>query len=269
MQSGINIGFIGVGKMGEAIIKGILQNKLLPENNISFTETDTKKIGPIENKYLIKPLPLETLVKTNDKIFICVKPQTIKELLAQIPTKNIKNKLFVSILAGTKIALFQEYLGNEAQIIRVMPNTPATLGKGVSAICFSDNTAKDYQELSKMIFKSLGKIIEVKEDQINIATGISGSGPAFLYRIATSIAKAGEKQGLDFQKSLKLAAQTMIGAGHMLLETGKTPEELITDVSSPNGTTVTGLATYDETNIDNDIKKIINATISRAQELAQ
>ena len=127
-----------------------------------------------------------------------------------------------------------------------MPNTPAVVGAGMSALAFNSTVTQRYQSIAKDLFNCLGETVEVPENMIDVVTGISGSGPAFMYKLAISMAQAGKLEGLDNDTALKLAAQTMVGAGKMLLEAGKSPETLIEDVSSPNGTTVAGLKQFDE-----------------------
>ena len=262
------IGFIGMGKMGQAIVKGLLTDRIFPKANISFFDTNESLIKQIEADLGLAALPLTELISISDIILIAVKPQNITKLLDQFNKANLTKKLIISILAGTKIQKFENTLGNSCQIIRVMPNTPILLKHGMSAICYNKNVSPEYRKAAKIIFQNLSEIEEIDESLFDTVTGISGSGPAFLYRIADNIAELGAEQGLDYNTALKLIAQTFVGAGKMLLQKEKTPRELISDVSSPNGTTVAGLDYFNQTSIDQEIKKVFQKAILRSKELA-
>ncbi|MCP4050610.1 MAG: pyrroline-5-carboxylate reductase [bacterium] len=268
MKNDFTIGFIGAGKMAAAISGGLINSKLAAPNKIIFYEINQKRKDFIKNKYNITDTDLQDLVTKSSIILFCIKPQNIEPLLADLSKTNIKNKLLVSILAGTKISLFEQYLGTDIRIVRVMPNTPAIINEGMSALSFKKNISTDSYELIKKIFSVLGEIEEVDEKYMDAVTGICGSGPAFFYRLADNIAKAGEKEGLDYKTSLRLAAQTMAGAGKMLLKSEKAPEQLISDVASPGGTTAAGLNAFDRSTIDKEIQNVILKAVQRSKELS-
>jgi pyrroline-5-carboxylate reductase len=266
VKNNTTIGFIGMGKMAQAIWTGLKNAQLFKHDQAAFFDISANSSN-LQEQFNIKYLKLSELFKFADILIFCVKPQNINNLLLDFPKINLEKKLLISILAGTAINTFETYLGTQIQMVRVMPNTPALLQKGMSALAFNANVTPEHQELAKQIFQSCGEIELVDENMLNIVTGISGSGPAFLYRLAEIIAQTGVQNGLEYPKSLKLIAQTMVGAGTMLLQSNKTATELIQDVSSPNGTTVAGLAAFDKTKIDTDLPKVIEATINRACEL--
>ncbi len=244
------LGFIGFGKMGQAIWRGLQKPDVLVYEKES------------------SPNDLVTLVTNANIIFFCVKPQNIADIFDQFPKTDISQKCLISILAGTPISTFEKHLGKNIQMVRVMPNTPAILGAGMSVLSFK-NVSENFQRLAIEIFSSLGKTEILSEEMLDVVTGISGSGPAFMYRIADDIAKAGQSQGLNYSQALKLIAQTMVGAGKMLMESKKTPQELIAEVSSPGGTTLAGLSFFDKSHIDHDIQQVVLAAITRARELGK
>ncbi|MFA5879770.1 MAG: pyrroline-5-carboxylate reductase [Candidatus Margulisiibacteriota bacterium] len=262
------IGFIGIGKMGQAIAHGLISHNIFAKENIFFYDTNKSQIDSINKSLKITFLPLADLVSTIDILLIAVKPQNIDELLKQFPEIELKSKLIISILAGTKIQKFESLLGESTQIIRVMPNTPILLKHGMCAISYNKNVTEEYKQIAKLIFQNLSEIEELEETLLDAVTGISGSGPAFIYRLAEDIAQLGKEQGLPYETALKLIAQTFVGAGKMLLHGTKSPKELIADVSSPNGTTLAGLNYFDTTTIDQEIKEVFNKAIVRSKELA-
>jgi pyrroline-5-carboxylate reductase len=264
------IGFIGFGKMAEAIWLGININSLVSANDVYFAEKSIERQEEIQNKYNIRAFDIDTVFDDCDLIIFCVKPQSIKDILISLPKDNdLNNKIFISILAGVKTSVFQEYLGDGVQFVRVMPNTPAIVGKGVSALSFNTNISNNNKDIVRDIFTCFGEIVEVEEGLLDTVTGISGSGPAFLYRIAENIAQAGVQEGLSYEVALKLIAQTLVGAGSMILDSGKTTSELIKDVSSPNGTTVAGLNAFDNSSMDSEIKDIVRAAITRSKDISK
>lgn len=261
------IGFIGMGKMAQAIWFGLSHAGLAKADKTSFYDISIAQRTYLEQTLSIKFQELSTLVQQSDVILFCVKPQNITALLSDFPKMDLQKKLLISILAGTPIKTFESYLGTDIQVVRVMPNTPALVQAGMSVLAFNAYVTPAYQDFAKQIFKSLGEIEIASESLIDVVTGISGSGPAFLYRIADDIARVGALEGLDYEQSLKCIAQTLVGAGQMLLKSGKPPSELISDVTSPHGTTMAGLAYFDQTRIDTDIQGVVLAAIARAKEL--
>ena len=265
----MKIGFIGFGKMAEALWKGMIQTEGVSFDNTCFTEHSKEREEEVQKRYQLKPCSLSDVVNQSGWVFVCVKPQQLKDVLNSFPNIKEKNKVIISILAGIPISVFQNSLGN-ISVIRVMPNTPATLSEGLSAMYCSQEVSLDIYEQCQKLFKSIGKVVTLQDElHLDIATGISGSGPAFLYRIAQTMADVGIEGGLAPDSALTMAAQTLVGAGKMLLETGATPDALIKAVSSPNGTTVAGLEKFDGENLAVGIKEVVKAAINRATELSK
>jgi pyrroline-5-carboxylate reductase len=265
----MKIGFIGMGKMAEVIWGGVSKSQIFNNTNSAFFDVSQDRCSYIKYKYGLSFFNIDKLINESDIILFCVKPQQLKDLLTKFPLSNLQNKLFITIAAGIKIDFFVKYLGQDIQIVRVMPNTPALVGEAMSALTFSPNVEEKYIKIAKEIFAGFGQIEIVEEKDLDIVTGISGSGPAFLYKIADDVAKIGQKEGLDYNKSLKLIAQTMVGAGKMLIESEKSPEELIKDVSSPNGTTVAGLEVFAKSKITEEMQAVVLAAIKRSRELGK
>ena len=264
----INFGFIGAGKMAEAIISGALDKSVLKKNEIFAYEINPERKKYISEKYAVTFVDLKLLFLNTKFILIAVKPQNILDLLQEIKGFVTPEHTLISILAGTKMQTFQKELGKNCNLVRVMPNTPALVKKGMSALAFSDSISQAAKDFVLQVFQGIGETIEVSESQIDMVTALSGSGPAYFYYLADVFAKQGSKE-LGYDKALHLIAQTMIGAGEMLKKSGKLPDELIKDVSSPGGTTVAGLAKLQVQELENTIASTVKAAHQRSIELGK
>ena len=261
------LGFIGFGKMAEALWGGFQQ-----EGTHLFCESHSERTEEIQSKYPLQSRSLPDLVKESDIILVCIKPQQVPSLLSQLEQSQNTSPtpLWVSICAGTQVATYEHVLGDNTPIVRVMPNTPILIQEGMSALYFNKACTQQHQTTIQELFKPTGRTLTLNnETLIDSVTGISGSGPAFCYQIALAVSEAGQRNGLTKKESLTLMAQTMIGAGTLLLEGNQTPESLIADVSSPNGTTVAGLDQFQRTTISQDLQSVIQASIDRAKALSK
>ena len=260
------IAFIGAGKMATAIIKGLLTSGLYKKDDIFASEPNTNIYESISDELGIKIVPENIfVVEKANIIFLSVKPFVVKDVLEEIKDKIDDTKLIISIAAGISSRKIEEYLGKSARIVKVMPNTPALLGEGISAVCKGEHaTDKDFETVLK-IFECVGKVVKAEEKDIDAITGVSGSGPAFYYYIINEIAKAGEKLGLDYDTSLKLSAQTALGASKMILETGLSPEQLIVNVTTPGGTTAEGNKVLNESNISEILFETVQKTALKSE----
>ena len=254
--------FLGAGKMASAIIKGLLSSNTFDKEHIVAAEVnpDAAKIAS-ENfgiKVFAKP---EEAVVGADIILVATKPFVVPQLLDSIKGV-VSDQLFVSIAAGVPFAKYEATLGSEKRFVRVMPNTPLLLECGMSAICGNSNATPEDLQTVLEIFSKIGKVITCKETDMDAVTGVSGSGPAFYYYIIDKIAKAGEALGLDYKTALTLSAQTALGAAKMIMETGNTPEELITALTTPGGTTAEGNKVLNES----DMAEILMETVRKTAE---
>ena len=259
------IGFIGCGKMAGAIIKGIngmgfniIASKSSPDN---LDET-SKKLGveiTLDNKFL---------VENSEVIFIAVKPNQVENVLEEVKQLITPDKLVVSIAAGVTIGFIKNIINSE-RIVRVMPNTPVLVGEGMSGICGGKYTDEGDLKYIKSLMESIGKCIIVDESQIDIVTAISGSGPAFFYKVINDIARAGEKLGLDYEKALLLSIQTAIGSAKMALNREIPMEELISNVATKGGCTRVGVDVMEEVDTENIFYNVIKDTAQKAAALGK
>ena len=272
------IGFIGSGKMAGAIIKGLIINGFTSPERIIATQAEPDGLRDKSKAlYGIKViLNNKQLVKYADVIFIAVKPNQVLGVLKEIEPFVTTEKLIVSIAAGISTAKLEMNLPQETRVIRVMPNAPAMIGEGMSGMIggkFASNKDLDYVE---NLLLTIGKCIVVNnESQMDIVTAISGSGPAFFYKVINDIARAGEKLGMDYNKALLLSIQTAIGSAKMALKRKESMETLISNVATKGGCTrvgvdvMEGIGTNNGINTEDIFFEIIKATTEKVSELGK
>lgn len=264
-----NIGFIGSGKMAGAIIKGVIKSNFVNSSQIIATQLEvdgldkkTKELGVeiiLDNKIL---------VQKSDVIFIAVKPSQVLSVLDEISSFVTSEKMLVSIAAGVSLKKIESILPEKTRVIRVMPNTPVLVGEGMAGIIGGSYAKNEDVEYVSELFSTIGKaIILDNESQMDIVTAISGSGPAFFYKVINDIARAGEKLGLDYEKALLLSIQTAIGSGKMALNRQISMEELISNVATKGGCTRVGVDVMEEFDTKNIFNSIIRKTAQKAKEL--
>ena len=263
------IGFIGGGKMATAIMKGIINSNWCEAKNIFVSDKNEDALKTLEKDYAVQTTLNNIEVVKNSKIILfAVKPFVLRDVLAEIKPYLTKEHIIFSIAAGISIKTMEEIVG-EIPVVRIMPNTPALVNEGMSAICKGNYANDEHSKIALEIFKSVGKVVEADEKYIDIITAISGSGPAFYYYIIDEIAKAGEKLGLDYQTCLKLSAQTAYGSAKMIMETDVNPEQLIVNVTTPGGCTAVGNEVLKEQEISKILFDTIEKTAQKAYELGK
>lgn len=266
-----NIGFIGSGKMAGAIIKGLLESGFISQENLLATQAESEGVSEKSKELGIKIiLDNKELVKKSDIVFIATKPSQVSEVLAEISSIINSEKLIVSIAAGVKIEKIEALLPSRTRVIRVMPNTPALLGEGMTAIIGNSFTCRNDIEYVQNLFNVVGKTIVLEdESQMDAVTAISGSGPAFFYKIINDIALAGVKQGLDYEKSLILSIQTALGSAKMALNRNVSMEVLISNVATKGGCTRVGVDAMENLNVSKILEEVIEQTAKKASELGK
>ena len=233
------IGFIGCGKMASAIIKGLVKtNFILPSLIIATQADETDLKNKSEELGIEIILDNKKVAKECEVIFLAVKPNQVLLVLEEIKPFISPEKLVISIAAGVSSKKFENNLPDNSRVVRVMPNTPALVNEGMSGIFGGKNATKEDIDYVNELFSSIGKcIILDNENQMDIVTAISGSGPAFFYKVINDIARAGENLGLDYEKALLLSIQTAIGSAKMALNKTLSMEELISNVATNGGCT--------------------------------
>jgi pyrroline-5-carboxylate reductase len=259
-------GLIGAGIMGEALITSLLKAGISP-SAITFSEKRQERSEEISARYGIKALTVDELARTSSVILLLTKPQDLGSVLEEIASNLAPQTLIISFAAGKKISFIESTLVAELPILRIMPNTPLTVGRGISAISLGKYASNDDSDLATEILKESGDVILVPEELQDAVTAMSGSGPAYFFAFIESMVKAGVELGLDNESATRLAISTISGAAKMLEESGKTPTQLRENVTSPNGTTAAALAFFADHKFEEIIKGAIKAARDRSLEL--
>ena len=267
---GKKVGFVGAGNMGEALIKGLVEANLVPAEAIYATDVRLERLKELDRQYGIQVASdNEAMVRAVDIVILAVKPQIMEAVLQEIAPAVTRRKLLISIAAGVSTAKIRAALAKDARLIRVMPNTPALVLEGVTAIAKADGLEAGDLDVAGEIFSAVGRVVTLDEGSMDAVTGLSGSGPAYVAVVVESLADGGVKMGLDRITAMTLATQTVIGAARLLLQTGMHPGALKDMVSSPGGTSIAGIAALEEGGIRNTFIKAVERATLRSRELGQ
>lgn len=259
----MKFGIIGSGKMGSAIGFGVIKSNLFNKEDVIFADCYQGRIDEL-NSLGYKTMSNVNLYENADIILLSVKPQQIDSILEELSVVKKHAKTVITIAAGIDIKYIKKYL-SDVSVARVMPNTPALINSGTSAICF-ENEINDYVI---KIFESVGSVTIITEDMMNEVIPLNGSFPAYGYYFANSFIKSGMEAGFDYETCKKLVASSMIGSAKMILENDRPIELLIKDVCSPGGTTIEGVKVFDEANLDKIVDDCFKACVKRAYELGK
>jgi len=264
------IGFIGAGNMGEALIKGILKAKLLSSQKVCASDIRETKLKQFQKTYGIKTFKdNKELVSQVNIILLAVKPQNMEEVLSEIAPVIEKKHLVISIAAGITTSYISKRLNDKISVVRIMPNTPALIQEGASALAMGKHATQSDLKSVQKLFESVGKTVVVDESLMDAVTGLSGSGPAYVFLFIEALADAGVKMGLSRSVALLLSAQTCLGAARMVSETGEHPAKLKDMVTSPGGTTISGLHALEAGGLRTTIMDAVEAATRRSKELGQ
>ncbi len=269
MLGGKVVGFIGAGNMGEVLIRGLIQSGKVQKTDIIASDASRDRLSYISNTYGIRTTASNVEVVANASIIIlAVKPQNIDDLLDELTHSSHEGHLFISIAAGITTEKLAAKMHHQSGIIRVMPNAPASVLAGIAALYPGRNISQDDLQRAVSIFECVGKAVVIKNEALmDIVTGLSGSGPAFVFLMIESLSDAGVQLGISRKESSILAAQTVFGAAKMLLETGRHPSELKDIVATPGGTTFAGLKMLEKGNFRSTVMDAVEAATARSREL--
>ncbi|MGH7306914.1 MAG: pyrroline-5-carboxylate reductase [Candidatus Rokuibacteriota bacterium] len=267
---GLTVGFIGGGNMGEALIKGLLGASLVPASAIHATDVRLERLKELDRQYGIQvSSDNAAVVRHCDIVILAVKPQIMDAVLREIAPALTRRKLLISVAAGVSTARIRAGLHKDTRLIRVMPNAPALVLEGVTAIAKADGLEPDDLDTAGEIFSAVGRVVVLDESLMDAVTGLSGSGPAYVAVMVESLADGGVRMGLDRITAMTLATQTVLGAAKLLLETGMHPGALKDMVSSPGGTSIAGIAALEEGGIRTTFIKAVERATQRSRELGQ
>jgi len=267
----LKVGFIGAGKMATALAAGLAD--ILPQGSKMITAS-----CPANDAFLLDDIRAmgcgtthsnKDLVANSDLVMLAVKPAVMPHVCREIRDLVTEDKIMVSMAAGVKLETLQKSLNQKARTIRVMPNTPSLVGEGATVYSLGNHCSAAFEgKVIETLFAGVGRVCHlVPESHIDAVTGISGSGPAYMYMIIEAMADAGVNQGLSRDLAYKLAAQTMVGAGRMVLDTGKHPAVLKDDVCSPAGSTIAALGALERNGVRNAMMQAVEAATNRCKQL--
>ncbi len=263
------IGFIGTGNMGQAMIGGILKAKLVESSQIIISDLDMSKLDKIEKEYNVKTTTDSIAVaQESDMIILTLKPNVYDSVLSEIKNEITEDKIIITVAAGKTIESIESILGENAKIVRTMPNTPALVGEGMTALCHNKNVTKYELREVKSIFESFGEAEVLDEGLINAVIGVSGSSPAYVFLFIEAMADAVVCAGMPRDKAYKFAAQSVLGAAKMVLETGRHPGDLKDMVCSPGGTTIEAIASLEKTGFRGSVIEGVRCCIEKANNMS-
>ncbi len=264
------LGFLGGGNMGEALIKGLVKGSIVPPQKILVFDVDKERLEHLKNTHHVTPCAtMEEIVSRCGTIVLAVKPQTMETVLKKLGACQGLNALVISIAAGVSLQRITGFLPQKTPVIRVMPNTPALVQEGTSALAPGENVSEEQMDFALRIFNAVGKAITVEEKWMDAVTGLSGSGPAYVLMFMESLVDGGVLMGLPRHVSRELVLQTFLGTAHMVRETGKHPAELKDLITSPGGTTIEGLKTLEEKGTRGALMQAVQAATLKSRDLGE
>lgn len=262
----MKITFIGGGNMATAMVTGILKNGVVDAKDICISDSNVTKLEDFRCKGVMVTDDNKVAADFGNYIFLTVKPQQYDEVIDALG--KVKGKIFITVAPGISIGYVQRKLKG-AKVIRTMPNTPALIGEGATAMCCGNDVSKDEFEFVEKLFLSFSKVYQFDESHMNDVVALSGSSPAYAYMFIDAIAQHSAKCGIKYETAVKMAAQTILGSAKMILETGKNPVELRENVCSKGGTTIKAVEKLEESRFAEVISHAMDACSARAKELAK
>lgn len=265
----MKLGFIGAGKMGSALLGGALHTAFCRPEEVFVHDVHAPSVEAALTRWpgIRGAASNGEIFAACDLVLLCVKPQEVRTTL-EAAAPGAENRLLVSIAAGIALEQLETWSANRHRVVRVMPNTPALVGQGAGAFALGSRATEADAQTVTALFGGIGMIARVKEGQLDAVTGLSGSGPAYVYTVIEALADGGVREGLPRALALQLAARTVAGAAAMVLQTGQHPASLRDEVASPGGTTIAGLAKLEEKGLRSALIEAVHAATQRSKELS-
>jgi pyrroline-5-carboxylate reductase len=262
------IGFVGAGNMAQAMIAGILASELVPPERIwVINRSNRERLESVVARYGVRPARSKAeLCAHADVLVLAVKPRDVPEAVEELQPYVTPRHVLISVVAGLTIGTLEQAFP-EVPVVRTMPNTPTAVREGVTAFALGHWAGEAEARLVRSLFGAVGKVVEVPEPLIDAVTGLSGSGPAYVFFLVESLIEAGVRAGLDPEVTRDLVVQTVFGAARMLRETGEDPAELRRRVTSPGGTTMAGVGVLEERDVRGAVVEAVERATRRAREL--
>ena len=269
MRSYGRIGFIGGGNMAEAFVKGLIKGGY-PAAEIVISEPSEPRRNFLAESYSIGVTEENSaVVRRCDIVILAIKPQIVDAVVSAFAPEFTSDKLLVSILAGVATTTLEELLGSSPRVVRAMPNTPALVGEGATGLCPGRFASLDDLAFARRLFETFGIVRLVSEEQLDAVTGLSGSGPAYIFTVIEAMADGGVQEGLPRDTALALAIQTVLGAAQLLKESGEHPAILRDKVCSPAGTTIAAVRVLEEKGVRAALMAAVSCASRRSRELGE
>ncbi|WP_458122028.1 pyrroline-5-carboxylate reductase [Paenibacillus sp. Z6-24] len=264
--------FYGAGSMAEAILRGLVHRSVVVPGQVTMLNRgNQERLHYLIQRYGVSVIghesERENVLRTSKIIILAMKPADAAEALRGLGPLLSPDQLLVSVIAGLSVESIQHLLGQAQPVARTMPNTSSTIGLGATGIVFSDEVSADARKLVRHLFEAVGTVTEIEENQMETLTGISGSGPAYIYYMMEAMIQAGIEGGLTPEQARELTVQTAIGAAHMVQQTGEDPADLRAKVTSPNGATAAAVKVFEEEHMKNTIIRAIQRCTERSREM--
>jgi pyrroline-5-carboxylate reductase len=264
------LGFVGGGNMAAALVKGLLHAKVVPPSSIVVSDVKEERLALFRDKHGVRTTAdNHELVRDSDVVVLAVKPQVIDKVLGAIGGDVRPGQLVISVAAGVPVAAMEARLPEGAHVVRTMPNTPATVDAGATAIAAGTHATDEDLEVARQLFAAVGRVVALDESLLDAVTGLSGSGPAYVMLMIEALADGGVKVGLHRDTALLLAAQTVYGSAKLLLDTGEHPGRLKDMVTSPGGTAIAGLHTLESGGLRRTLIDAVEAATARSVALGE
>ncbi|QPC46516.1 pyrroline-5-carboxylate reductase [Mangrovibacillus cuniculi] len=265
------IGFLGAGNMAEAMMKGMITSKQISPNQIIVTNRqNAERLSELEERYGLRTAKREKFpYKPLTVLFLAMKPKDAENVLLSIRPHLSKGTVVASVMAGISLEFMESRLPKGQPVVRVMPNTSSGIGESATAMSVGTSVTAEQELEIEEVLLTMGKVFTIKEDQMDLFTGIAGSGPAYFYYMMENMQKVGEEAGWDDELVQELCAQTILGAAQMVLQGSDSPTELRKKVTSPNGTTAAGLEALHQNGGGKAIQEAILGAASRSEEIQQ
>lgn len=261
------VGFIGLGNMATAMIGGMLQKKLVLSNDIIGSARTVETMARCEKEYGIRTADNVTVAESADLLFLAVKPVYFPEVIAQIKDKVREETVVISIAAGKTMEYIEGLFGRKLKLVRCMPNTPALVSEGCTAVVQGELVSEEEMDKVKKLLSTFGTVSEVPEKMMDVVVGISGSSPAYVFMFIEAMADEAVLAGMPRKQAYQMAAQAVLGSAKMVLETGKHPGELKDMVCSPGGTTIEAVKVLEEKGFRAAVMDAMDACINKSKSL--
>jgi pyrroline-5-carboxylate reductase len=264
------IGFIGCGNMAQAMIGGIVKSKLVSSENVIVSNPSNKNLNKVKEQYnIIATNDNKEVAKFSDIVILAVKPYKYFEVIDEIKSYLSSEAIIVTIAAGITLEAMSSVLSDAAKVIRAMPNTPALVSEGMSAICANRNITKEELQEVTNIFESFGEVEILEEKLMDVVPAVSGSSPAYVYMFIEALGDGAVLKGMPRDKAYKMAAQAVLGAAKMVLETGEHPGKLKDNVCSPGGTTIEAVYSLEKNNFRGTVISAMDSCTEKAIEMGK